>query len=100
MATGRGAITFTVELSGSNLLDQITNTGKIQGYADDIVLLGENFVGQLRNDMNDRFRQVCTWCEIEGLKINQAKTVNIPITKKNYLSELSRLKMDGVCMPV
>lgn len=52
-----------------NLLYQTTNTGKIQGCVDDIILLVRSkFCGTVADIMNDRLRQVCTWCESERLK--------------------------------
>lgn len=52
-----------------NRLYQTTNTGKIQGCVDDIVLLVRSkFCGTVADIMNDRLRQVCTWCESERLK--------------------------------
>ncbi len=85
-----------------DLLRLITETGiHIQGYADDIVLIVQGkFIDTVVDVMNNSLRDVSTWCNKVGLKVNPAKTVVLPFTRKRNLTTLARLRLDNVQLTV
>ncbi len=84
------------------LLTQITNTGThIQGYADDIVIMVRGrFMETVADVMNEKLKEVLSWCSREGLNVNPAKTTVLPFTRIRNLTALGRLNMNGVHLEV
>lgn len=80
-----------------SLLTQITVTGAhIQGFADDIaIMVRGKFVETVVEIMNARLKEVCAWCNREGLRVNPEKTTILPISRLRNLTALSRLEMNG-----
>uniref|UniRef100_A0A1B6GC00 Reverse transcriptase domain-containing protein n=1 Tax=Cuerna arida TaxID=1464854 RepID=A0A1B6GC00_9HEMI len=81
-----------------SLLTQISSTGThIQGYADDIVILVRGKFPEVVADlMNERLKDVCSWCSGNGLSVNSLKTTILLFTRIRNLTSLSRVNMNGV----
>ena len=67
-----------------------------QGYADDItILIRGKFNGTISDRMNLALKLVQNWCERVELRVNPAKTIVVPFTRKTKLEDLRPPTLSG-----
>ena len=67
-----------------------------QGYADDVVILIKGTYANITAELMQRaLKIVQRWCEETNLKVNTAKTVILPFTKRKIAGNYNNLKIFG-----